>query len=364
MIDSRVQNLARILVHYCVRAQPKELIQVRTTTEALALVDEIHDELMRAGAWPLIQLSSARMQEGFFRYGQDHHLDELTALDRSVARTIAGTMRISASANTHSLSSVDPKKQVRYAKATKPMRKQLIKKKWVVSLFPTQAHAQDADMSLSEFEDFVYAATFADQSDPIRCWKNLKVKQDKLIAKFKGADEVRIQGPDTDLRMSVKDRIFINSPGIYNMPSGEIFTGPIENSVNGHIRYDFPVCEGGREVDGIRLVFRDGKVVEASADKNEEYLLSMLDLDPGARRLGELGIGTNFGIQRFIKNILYDEKIGGTIHLALGSSYEETGGKNQSALHWDMIKDLRKGGSLSINGKVVQRDGKFARGYF
>jgi aminopeptidase len=159
--------------------------------------------------------------------------------------------------------------------------------------------------------------------------------------------------------MSVKGRTFINSGGTYNMPSGEVFTGPVEDSAEGHIRFDYPVCHAGREVDGVRLVFRKGRVVEASATKNEKFLLAMLDMDTGARRLGELGIGTNYGIRKFIKNILFDEKIGGSIHLALGQSYEETGGKNQSALHWDMIKDLRRGGALYLDGKVFQKNGTF-----
>jgi aminopeptidase len=234
-----------------------------------------------------------------------------------------------------------------------------MKKPWTLTLFPTSAFAQDADMSLTEFEDFVYSATFADQDRPVAKWRALERRQEKMIAALKGADEVHIVGPDTDLTLSVKGRTFINSAGTNNMPSGEIFTGPVETSAEGYIKYDFPVCHAGREIDGIRLVFRKGKVVEASATKNEKFLLSMLDIDRGARRLGELGIGTNFGIDRFVRNILFDEKIGGTIHLALGKSYEETGGRNESALHWDMIKDLRKGGALYVDGEVIQKDGKF-----
>ena len=170
---------------------------------------------------------------------------------------------------------------------------------------------------------------------------------------------MRLVGPDTDLTLSVAGRTFINSDGHHNMPSGEVFTGPVEDSAEGRIAFDYPVCEGGREVDGIRLVFRKGLVVEASATKNEAFLRAMLDMDPGARRLGELGIGTHFGIRRFIRNILFDEKIGGSIHLALGRSYEETGGRNRSALHWDMIKDLRRGGAIYVDGKVFQKDGRF-----
>jgi aminopeptidase len=235
----------------------------------------------------------------------------------------------------------------------------LLAKKWSLTLFPTEAYAQDAEMSLADFSDFVFRANLLHLDDPVAAWQAEERKQKKLIARLRGADEVRIVGPGTDLRMSVKGRTFIPSVATHNVPSGEIFTGPVEESAEGCISYDFPVCEGGREIDGIRLVFRQGLVVEATATKNQDYLLKMLDMDKGARRLGELGIGTNYDIQRFIKNILFDEKIGGTIHLALGESYAETGGKNKSGLHWDMIKDLRKDGALYVDGKLVQKNGRF-----
>jgi aminopeptidase len=216
-------------------------------------------------------------------------------------------------------------------------------------------------MSLSEYEDFVYSATFADERRPVAAWRALARRQDKLIARLKGAREIRIVGPDTDLTLHVDGRTFVNSDGHRNMPSGEIFTSPIENSAEGHIRYDFPVCRDGREVSDVRLVFRKGVVVEATAAKNQHYLEAVLGTDPGARKLGELGIGTNQRIQRFTKHILFDEKIGGTVHLALGKGYAEAGGRNRSAVHWDMIKDLRKGGAVYVDGKLFQKDGKFTR---
>jgi len=277
---------------------------------------------------------------------------------------LAGTAYIYSSRNTRALGDVDPELQTRMAKASRPLKNKLLKKKWTLTLFPTAAYAQDAEMSLRDFEDFVYGATFSDEADPVKAWNALRRKQDKLISKLEGAEEVRVLGPGTDLRMSVAGRTFINSAGTRNMPSGEVFTGPVEDSVEGEIVYDYPVVNQGREIDGIRLVFRSGKVVEASAAKNEAFLLDMLEMDPGARRIGEVGIGTNFRIQRFIKNILFDEKIGGTIHLALGAAYPETGGKNKSALHWDMIKDLRKGGELRIDGRAVQKDGRFLKTWF
>lgn len=359
MSDQRIQNLAKVLVKYSTRAQPEEVIGITSSTAAMPLIEASYEELLKAGAWPVLDLAPPSKTESFFKNAKPHHLDTCPPHIKSAARQLDGVIRVEASSNTRALNGVSPDKQTRLSKSSKAMRSILIKKKWVITLFPTQAHAQDADMSLTDFEDFVYSATFADQDNPIRCWKNLSKRQEKLIAKLKGARKVRIVGKDTDLSMSIAGRTFINSPGIHNMPSGEIFTGPVEDSVEGHISYDYPVCNAGREIDGIRLVFRKGKVVEASADKNEKFLLSMLDMDKGARYIGELGIGTNFGIQKFTKNILFDEKIGGSIHLALGDSYPETGGKNKSALHWDMIKDLRKGGALYVDDKVIQKDGKF-----
>ena len=358
-MDPRTANLAKTLVRYSIQAKPKETIAVQAPPAAEPLVVAIYEELLRAGAYPVAHLVPDRFSELLLKEGKSHHFDTLPPYQRAFAKSIDGLIRISASNNTRALSGSDPAKQARLSKASKPVREMILKKKWCITLFPTEAHAMDADMSLTEFEDFVYSATFSDLDNPVREWKALKKRQDQLIRKLKGAREVRIVGPDTDLTFSVSGRTFINSPGTHNMPSGEIFTGPVEDSAEGYIRYDFPVCHGGREIDGIRLVFRRGKAVEASAEKNEAFLLSMLDMDPGARRLGELGIGTNTGIQRFIKNILFDEKIGGTVHLALGQSYPETGGKNVSALHWDMIKDLRKGGALYVDGKLFQKDGKF-----
>ena len=362
MADPRIRNFASLLVKYSIYAKPGETIGVEGSAEAQPLFEAVYEELLRAGAFPVIRMSPGSLTEIFFKHARDQQLDHLSKFELQYAKAVDGTVRIMSSPNTRALSAIDPARQARAAKSRKAVRKILLAKKWALTLFPTQAYAQDAEMSLSNFEDFVYSANFLDRKDPVAEWNALEKKHQKLIAQFRNADEVRIVGPDTDLRMSVKGRTFISSVATHNVPSGEIFTGPVEDSVEGHIRYDFPVCEGGREIDGIRLVFRKGRVVDASATKNEDYLLQMLDMDPGARTLGELGIGTNYGIQRFIKNILFDEKIGGTVHLALGESYEETGGRNKSALHWDMIKDLRRDGALYVDGKLLQKNGKFITG--
>ncbi len=363
-MDPRIHNLARTLAHYCLDAQEREVFAINSSPAALPLVEALQEELLRVGAWPFIRVQPEGGTETLCRVGKDHQLDELSPLEKALPRYLAGVASIYSSSNTRSLSAVDPQKQARLAKAARPMKNQMLKKKWTLTLFPTDAYAQDADMSLRDFEDFIYSATYSDEDDPVAAWKDLQKRQAKLISKLEGAEQVRIIGPGTDLSFSIAGRSFINSAGTHNMPSGEVFTGPVEDSAEGVIEYDYPVVNQGREIDGIRLVFEKGKVVEATATKNQDFLLHMLDMDPGARRLGELGIGTNFRIQRFIKNILFDEKIGGTIHLALGSSYPETGAKNKSGLHWDMIKDLRKGGELWIDNKCIQKDGRFLKTWF
>ncbi len=359
MTSQAIQKLAKVLVSYSIRAQEKENIGIHSTPAATPLVEAVYEECLKVGAHPVIKMTPQRLTEIFYRHGKPVHFDEVSDMDKQYALKAHGLINIASSTNTRALNGVDPKKQARHMKSHRPLKDILLRKKWVITLFPTEAYAQDAEMSLGEFEQFVYQAAFADRDNPISEWKKLHRRQERLIRKLAGTEQVSIEGPDTSLTLSIKGRTFINSSGGHNMPSGELFTSPVESSVEGHIRYDYPVCVNGREIDGIRLVFRKGKVVEAHADKNNHYLQTMLDMDKGARYLGELGIGTNFGIQKFIKNILFDEKIGGTIHLALGQSFSESGGKNKSALHWDMIKDLRKGGSLSFDGKVFLEDGKF-----
>jgi aminopeptidase len=359
MTDPRVAALARILVHYCIEAREGQQVGVSGTSLAEPLLESICEELYRLGAFPALRMSPPGLQEKFFRTGKENLFRSLPSYQLDYARSMDATIGVQSEGNTRGLSGADPAKFSTLARANQPVRKILMRKRWVTTLFPTSAYAQDAEMSLAEFEQYVFGAMFADEPEPLKRWADLHRLQDRLIRKLHGADRIRIEGNDTELSFSVKGRTFINSDGRRNMPSGEIFTGPVENSAEGHIRFDFPVCVQGREVAGVRLVFKKGRVVEASAEKNQEFLLRMLDSDPGARRLGELGIGTHPKINRFIRNILFDEKIGGTIHLALGQSYPETGGRNRSSLHWDLIRDLRQGGRLLVDGRVFQKDGRF-----
>jgi len=269
------------------------------------------------------------------------------------AKIVNGSISIGAEYNTKEFTNVDPKKIAMRRKVTKKISDVHIKRNnWVICEFPTNALAQDAEMSLEEFEDFVYEACLKD-------WKKEEKKQEKLKKLLDKAKSIRITADDTDLRFSIEGRQGIKCCGTRNMPDGEVFIAPVEDSTEGYIKYTYPAIYGGREVSGVRLEFHKGKVVKAEAEKGQQFLREMIATDKGSCKLGECGIGVNYNIKQFIKQILFDEKIGGTVHLALGMAYPEGGGVNKSAVHWDMIKDLRRGGKLFIDGKLVQKDGKF-----
>lgn len=351
-MDIRIARAAKLLTHFCLRIKKGETALLSGSMLAEPWLKAVYAEVLKAGGYPLLRMSFADQDEIYFKHAQTVQLKYLHPSRISDNKVADAFLYIDASGNTKGMSGVDLSKQALSSKAAGPLRKLRHNKKWAITLFPTAAFAQDAEMSLTDFEDFVYGAMFCDKADPVAEWMKIKAIQDKMCARLNGVKKVRIVGKDTDISFSVAGRKFINSYGVRNMPSGEVFTSPIENSAEGYVRFSFPVCRGGTEVDDIRLEFQKGRVVSATATKNQAYLLKMLDLDAGARGLGEFGIGNNWGIQRFTKNILFDEKIGGTIHLAIGSSYPECGGKNQSALHWDLIKDLRGGGTIYLDGRA------------
>ena len=272
---------------------------------------------------------------------------------------------IIAEENTKALSSIDPSKMVLHSQGRTELMETSMRRSaarellWTVALFPTNACAQDAEMSLSEYEDFVYSACMPDPNDPIAYWQRFSAWQQKIVDWLKGKERVHVIGPETDLRLSIAGRNFENCDGRFNMPDGEVFTGPVEDSVEGHVCFSYPAIYGGREVTGARLWFEGGRVVRATADKNEDFLLKTIDTDEGARRVGEFAIGTNEGITRFTRQILFDEKISGSFHMALGAGYPETGSQNKSAIHWDLICDLRDGGEIWVDDELLYQSGKF-----
>jgi aminopeptidase len=365
MPDPRTETVARILVDYSVDVQPGEFVVIRGAPEGAPLVLAVYQRVLERGGHPWLRLGLDQTAEIFFKTASQEQLDFVAAVDRQLVEDTDASIGIWTEINTKALSNVDPKKQSRAQAARRPLSERFLERaarkelKWSGTLYPTQPFAQDAEMSLREFEDFYYGAALVGEPDPIAAWQAVSREQQKLIDSLAGKQQIRLLGPDTDLTLSIAGRSWVNCDGHENFPDGEIFTGPVEDSVDGHVRFTYPACEGGREVEDVRLWFEAGKVVKATAAKNEPFLLAMLDTDEGARYLGEFAFGTNKGVQRFTKNILFDEKIGGTVHMALGSGYPETGSLNRSAIHWDMICDLRQGGEVWVDGVLWAKDGQF-----
>ena len=353
MTEARIIKLAKILTDHSVKIKKGDLIELSFGTEAVPLALECYKNILRKGALPAIHCVPSGFSYAYYKNASDEQLTKTPVIAMIEAKKADGSISIGAPLNTRELTNIDPKKMAMRAKAVRPVSELYLKKNnWVICEYPTNSLAQDADMSLVEFQDFVYKATNID-------YKDLSNKQTKLKKILDKGKEVKILAPDTELTFSLAGRQAIKCDGKRNVPDGEVFIAPVENSTEGYITYSFPAIKGGREVDGIRLEFKKGKVVKATATKNEEYLKQMINIDKGAKFLGEFGVGMNYNITKFVKQILFDEKIGGTIHLALGMAYKEGGGKNESALHWDMIKDLRDGGCVYVDGKCIQRNGKF-----
>jgi aminopeptidase len=352
---------AALLCGYCLEVDEREQVVVRSTTLAAPLLLELQGEILRRGAWPLLRAEVPGEASSFYANARDEQLDDFPGLALTEAKKADKVLSIQATADPRELAGTDPALIARVARARKPIREATLKKQWCTTLWPTPALAAEAGMSEDDYGAFVERALFLDQPDATRSWGELHAFQDHLIGRLSKASELRLEADGTELTLNVKGRTWINSDGRRNMPSGEVFTGPVETSANGTVRFTVRSAPAGVDVDGVELTFRDGEVVDARAETGADYLRAALATDDGAKRLGEIGIGTNFGIDRPTGTILFDEKIGGTVHLALGRSYPETGGKNASAVHWDLICDLRQGGMLSADGDLIQANGRFVR---
>jgi aminopeptidase len=365
MSDPRVERLAAVLVDYSVGAREGQQITIEAPSVAGPLVREVYRRILAAGAYPLPRIGIEGMLENLMLEGSDDQLDWINPARRDDIETVDGRVVIMAPTNTRSLTNVDAAKQARSQKALEPQRNRYLERaangelSWVLTLYPTQAAAQDAGMSLPEFEDFVYKAGFLDADDPVAAWKTFGERLERVGSFLEQVSELRIVAEDTDLRLGVQGRRWIRSRAMENFPDGEVFTGPVETSVEGTIRFTYPAIFQGREVDDVRLRFVGGEVVEASASRGQDLLREMIAVDEGARRAGEFAFGLNDAVTSFTREILFDEKIGGTVHLALGTAYPETGSANRSALHWDLICDLRNGGEVYADGELAYRDGAF-----
>ena len=352
MIDA--DAFATLLCDWCLDVRERDYVLVFTTTLAAPLVRALHRALIMRGAWPPgLRIAFPGLAEDFYALASDDLLDNFAPQDLAEMERIDAYLRIDAPENTRALAEIDPATLARAARARSPIQEVRLGKRWCGTLWPTSALAQEAGMSDDDYAAFVERALFLDRPDPVAAWHELSDRQQRIVDRLMPAREIRIEADGTDLRLRVDSRTWINSNGRRNMPSGEVFTGPLEDSANGTIRFALPSNPRGASVEGVELTFENGKVTKATAERGQDYLDAALATDPGARFLGELGIGTNFGIDRATGSILLDEKIGGTVHLALGRSYPETGGTNVSALHWDLICDLRDGGRLTADGEPI-----------
>jgi aminopeptidase len=365
MRDPRVDNLARILVRYSTEVKEGETCVIEGPTAGEPLIAAVYEEVLRAGGHPILAVSLQGQLPVFFAHASDAQLEWISPLAEWAAEEADCRIAIGADTNTRELSGVDPARQMKRRAASRRLMEVVMRRsaegghRWVYTLYPTEAFAADAEMSLREFEDFYYAACLADDSDSIEAWARASKECDRLAEWIQGHEEVHVTAPGTDIRLGIAGRKFIAADGKRNMPDGEFFTAPIEDSVDGEVSFHLPAMIGGREVAGAKLRFESGRVVDASAERGEEFLISLLDTDDGARRLGELGIGTNYAIDRGTRDVLLDEKIGGTVHMAVGASYPECGGSNESAVHTDLVCDLRLGGRIEVDGEPFQTDGRF-----
>lgn len=365
MTDIKINRLANILVNYSTKVKADDWVHVNANWQSIPLVKEVVAYILRAGGHPSVTLESSDLNEVFMAQAGEPQLRWLPPLDMHMIKNANVWIIIEAPENTRSMSGIDPARQKTRNQAYEKWTEVYAKRsasgelRWVMTNYPCQALAQEAGMSLADYENFIYSATFADQVDPVQHWRGIHDEQERLVKWLAGKKTITICGPQADLTLSVAGRRFINSDGDQNMPSGEIFTSPVEESVNGWAHFNYPAIYQGTAAEGIRLEFKQGEVIKASAEKNEEFLLKMLETDEGSRFLGELGIGTNYGITRFTRNILYDEKIGGTFHLALGSGFGEAGGNNVSSIHWDLIADAAKETEMHADGELFYKDGRF-----
>jgi aminopeptidase len=368
MPDPRIKNLAQIIVEYSLDVQPGHAVELACVPYvpcALPYVEAVYRAILHAGGHPLLGIEPEGLDVLLLREGNDEQLKFIDPRMMLAAREFDRSVVLQSEENTRRTSGIAPERQALRHASWRDYHQATNKRtadgsfRWVLTNLPTNGYAQDADLDLVAYEDFYFKTLFADRDDPIAPWKAMRSEQERLVAWLRDKEQVEVKGPDVDLRLSIKERPFISCHGTENLPDGEIFTAPVEDSVEGWVRFTYPAIFQGREVSDVELVFEAGKVVKASASKNEAFLEAVLDMDPGARYMGEFAIGTNQAITTFTKNIGFDEKIGGTIHMALGFGYPESGSRNESALHWDMICDMRQGGVILVDEETFYDSGAF-----
>src|ERR1700712_3482038 len=337
MSDSRTEGLAKILVGYSTKVKEGEAVSNDGESAPAPLLLAVYEEVLKAGGNPVLNVALEGQIAAYFKHASDAQLEWISPFAEWMVDHADVRIAIGASTNTRELSGVAPERQTLRQSATGHLMTRAMKRsaegdfRWVFTLFPTSAYASEAEMSLADYEDFYYAACLADDGDPLTAWRRASAETERLAEWIEGHEEGRVTAPGTDIRLGIAGRKFIPCYGRNNMPDGEFFTGPVEDSVEGEVSFHLPAVIGGREVSGVRLKFEAGRVVDPRADRGEEFLIALLDTDEGARTLGELGIGTNYGIDRGTREVLLDEKIGGTIHMAVGQAYPQSGRTKESA---------------------------------
>jgi len=365
MIDPRIEKLAGLLVEYSTAVQPGDKVYVRSTTAATPLIEAVYRKIFQAGGHPYLWIELPQQPFLLYKYGSEEQIRHFPEPYQKLAETYDAYIRIFAEENTKALTHIEPQKVVWFNQGMSRYSKRLVQRmsdhsiRAVGTLYPTTGYAQDAEMSLVEYEDFVYCACMPDPEDPVGFWRAFSERQQRIVQWLDGKRRIQVTGPETDLTVDIGGRKFINCDAHVNVPDGEIYTGPVEDSAEGCVYFSYPAVISGREVSGIRLWFEKGRVVKASAEKNEDFLLKLINTDEGSHRIGEFAIGTNDRINRFTGQILLDEKIGGSFHLALGFGYPETGSKNESSIHWDLICDLRNGGKITADDQLLYENGRF-----
>jgi aminopeptidase len=368
--DPRLSRLAEVIAGYSLKLGEGDLVLIQGPALAEPLLVELTRSAVERGAVPRLRVTIEGADQAFLSRASEEQLRWLPPYALEEMDAIDATIGVHADWNTRELAGIDPARMALRQGAVRPVTERFLERsaegslRWCVTAFPCEAFAQDSDMSLAAYEDFVFGAGWLNTADPIAAWSAFADRLTDLTSRLAGVRTLRVLAEDTDLTVAVGDRTWVASHGSRNFPDGEVYTGPVEDATRGHVRFSFPAAIGGREVNDVRLRFEDGRVVESRARTGEDYLRQMLALDDGASVLGEFAIGTNYAVRRFTKQILFDEKIGGTCHMALGAGYPNTGSINRSALHWDMVCDLRSAGEIHADGELIYRDGRFLRSFF
>jgi len=367
MSEQAYHKLAQILVDHSSKVGPGDRVAIETTTNAQGLVREIYQLVLQRGGYPHILLNLPEQEKILFEYANDEQLTFTPSFQKLVTEQFEVYIRVRADLDPRLLSDVPGSKQALRQKGMALVRNTMLQRgatnalRWVLSQIPTEGYATEAGMSMDEYSDFAFSACHADENtpDPVAYWENIRKQQLKMIESIEGHNQVRLKGANVDLSLSIKGRKFNNSYGLHNMPDGEIYTGPVEDSASGWVKFTYPAIYQGQMVEGVELQFEKGRVISAKAKMGEQLLLAMIASDEGSHYLGEFAIGTNYEINRFTRNILFDEKLGGTFHVALGAGYPETGSRNTSTIHWDMICDMRHDSEIQVDGVSIYRDGRF-----